>query len=146
MADGCSIIGSPPASARQTETEHLQSLHRAPSCQYPSNRFKTGVATQVIQPHLSHQTAAEPPSPRGTHRIPGPGPLEAVVYIFHSSSYSSNTGSNRSSSQSPGRRIQTEPAGKQIHVSVCEGKKYKQKKKEITKQMALTQSYLCPPA
>lgn len=77
-----------------------------------------GVVTQVIQSHLSRQTAAEPPGPLGTRKIPGPGSLGAVVYICHSSSYSSNTGSNRSSSQWPGRRIQTEPAGKQIQVSM----------------------------
>lgn len=67
-----------------------------------------------LSSHLSHQTATEPPSLQGTHKNPGPDCLEAEVYIFHSSSYSSNTGSNRSSSQSPGRKLQTEPASGQI--------------------------------
>lgn len=99
-----------------------------------------------LSPHLSHQTATEPPSLQGTHKNPGPDCLEAEVYIFHSSSYSSNTGSNRSSSQSPGRILQTEPASGQICaliVLICVEEKWSLTATDLIFNRSF---YLCPPA
>lgn len=58
-----------------------------------------------LSAHLFHQIAVELLGPPETHRSLAPGPPEAGVYIVHSNSYSSSTGSNRSSIQWPSHRI-----------------------------------------
>lgn len=89
--------------------------HFTTHCEPPAKQFYPPCG---IHAHPFRPTATEPPGLQATHRNPGRDCPEAEVYIVRSSSYSSNTDSNRSSSQLPGHKLQTEPAKAGRHVAL----------------------------
>lgn len=105
-----------------TETLHPSAASPAPSSQPISTHCSPTVSpSSGFCAHPFRPTATGPPGLQGTRKSPGRDCPEAEVYISHSSSYSSSTDSNRSSSQSPGHKRQTEPASRQRPVFIIGG-------------------------